>query len=101
MKMKHQLTTLLVAALAAAFSDKVLAADPPATNSHFQIVKSFPVSEANYQEVNRVFPGLDGAIENGARTAFVYAGKKCRNNTYGDSFTQRHCKDTLKGPPHE
>jgi hypothetical protein len=25
---------------------------------------------------------------NGARTSFVYAGKKCRINTYGDSFTQ-------------
>jgi hypothetical protein len=70
-----------------------LAADPPATNSHFQIVESFPVSEStwaekvgdlylvaaqrsvlvyrktgpgatDYQEVNRLFPGLDGAIEN-------------------------------------
>lgn len=27
---------------------------------------------------------------NGARTSFVYAGKKCRINTYGDSFTQGH-----------
>ena len=27
---------------------------------------------------------------NGARTSFVYAGKKCRINTYGDSFTQCH-----------
>ena len=27
---------------------------------------------------------------NGARTAFMYAGKKCRINTYGDSFTQCH-----------
>ena len=26
----------------------------------------------------------------GARTAFMYAGKKCRINTYGDSFTQCH-----------
>jgi hypothetical protein len=25
---------------------------------------------------------------NGARTSFMYAGKKCRINTYGDSFTQ-------------
>jgi hypothetical protein len=27
---------------------------------------------------------------NGARTSFLYAGKKCRINTYGDSFTQCH-----------
>jgi hypothetical protein len=27
---------------------------------------------------------------NGARTSFVYAGKSCRINTYGDSFTQCH-----------
>jgi hypothetical protein len=27
---------------------------------------------------------------NGARTSFVYAGKACRINTYGDSFTQCH-----------
>jgi len=27
---------------------------------------------------------------NGARTSFVYAGKPCRINTYGDSFTQCH-----------
>ena len=27
---------------------------------------------------------------NGARTAFMYVGKKCRINTYGDSFTQCH-----------
>ena len=27
---------------------------------------------------------------NGARTSFMYAGKKCRINTYGDSFTQCH-----------
>lgn len=26
----------------------------------------------------------------GARTAFMYAGRKCRINTYGDSFTQCH-----------
>jgi hypothetical protein len=26
----------------------------------------------------------------GARTSFMYAGKKCRINTYGDSFTQCH-----------
>jgi hypothetical protein len=28
--------------------------------------------------------------ENGARTAFLYAWKKCRINTYGNSFTQCH-----------
>jgi hypothetical protein len=27
---------------------------------------------------------------NGARTSYMYAGKKCRINTYGDSFTQCH-----------
>jgi len=27
---------------------------------------------------------------NGARTSFLYAGKRCRINTYGDSFTQCH-----------
>ena len=27
---------------------------------------------------------------NGARTSFLYASKKCRINTYGDSFTQCH-----------
>ncbi len=27
---------------------------------------------------------------NGARTSFMYAGSKCRINTYGDSFTQCH-----------
>ena len=27
---------------------------------------------------------------NGARTSFVYTGRKCRINTYGDSFTQCH-----------
>ena len=27
---------------------------------------------------------------NGARTSFVYAGRPCRINTYGDSFTQCH-----------
>jgi len=27
---------------------------------------------------------------NGARTSFMYVGKKCRINTYGDSFTQCH-----------
>jgi len=27
---------------------------------------------------------------NGARTSFMYAGKNCRINTYGDSFTQCH-----------
>jgi hypothetical protein len=40
--------------------------------------------------------GLDGSATistvqaNGARTSFMYAGKKCRINTYGDSFTQCH-----------
>ena len=28
--------------------------------------------------------------ENGARTAYMYAGKPCRINTYGNSFTQCH-----------
>lgn len=28
--------------------------------------------------------------ENGARTSFVYAGRPCRINTYGNSFTQCH-----------
>jgi hypothetical protein len=27
---------------------------------------------------------------NGARTSFMYSGRKCRINTYGDSFTQCH-----------
>jgi hypothetical protein len=40
--------------------------------------------------------GMDGSATistvqaNGARTAFMYAGRKCRINTYGDSFTQCH-----------
>ncbi len=40
--------------------------------------------------------GIDGSAtlstvqSNGARTSFMYAGKKCRINTYGDSFTQCH-----------
>lgn len=40
--------------------------------------------------------GLDGcwtistAQPNGARTSHVFAGKPCRINTYGDSFTQCH-----------
>ncbi|MGA2631097.1 MAG: hypothetical protein ABSG54_12895 [Terriglobia bacterium] len=40
--------------------------------------------------------GIDGRATistvqaNGARTSYVYAGKKCRINTYGDSFTQCH-----------
>jgi len=40
--------------------------------------------------------GVDGSATistiqaNGARTSFVYAGRKCRINTYGDSFTQCH-----------
>ncbi len=33
---------------------------------------------------------LSTVQENGARTAFMYAGKRCRINTYGDSFTQCH-----------
>jgi len=40
--------------------------------------------------------GIDGSSTistvqpNGARTSFMYAGRKCRINTYGDSFTQCH-----------
>jgi len=40
--------------------------------------------------------GMDGSAtistvqSNGARTSFMYAGRKCRINTYGDSFTQCH-----------
>ena len=40
--------------------------------------------------------GVDGSATisttgpDGARTAFVYAGRPCRINTYGDSFTQCH-----------
>jgi len=40
--------------------------------------------------------GMDGSATistvqaNGARTSFMYAGRKCRINTYGDSFTQCH-----------
>ena len=40
--------------------------------------------------------GMDGSSTlstvqpNGARTSFLYAGRKCRINTYGDSFTQCH-----------
>ena len=40
--------------------------------------------------------GMDGSStistiqSNGARTSFMYAGRKCRINTYGDSFTQCH-----------
>jgi hypothetical protein len=40
--------------------------------------------------------GIDGSATlstvqaNGARTSFLYADKKCRINTYGDSFTQCH-----------
>lgn len=40
--------------------------------------------------------GIDGSStlstnqSNGARTSFVYSGKKCRINTYGDSFTLCH-----------
>ncbi len=42
------------------------------------------------------FDGIDGSATistvqaNGARTLFVYAGRRCRINTYGDSFTQCH-----------
>jgi hypothetical protein len=32
---------------------------------------------------------------NGARTSFMYCGKKCRINTYGDSFT--HCHQVSDG----
>ncbi len=40
--------------------------------------------------------GVDGSATistvqvNGARTSFMYTGKACRINTYGDSFTQCH-----------
>lgn len=40
--------------------------------------------------------GMDGSATistsqaNGARTSFVYANRKCRVNTYGNSFTQCH-----------
>jgi hypothetical protein len=40
--------------------------------------------------------GIDGSAtistiqSNGARTSYMYAGRKCRINTYGDSFTQCH-----------
>jgi len=40
--------------------------------------------------------GIDGSATistiqtTGARTSFMYAGRKCRINTYGDSFTQCH-----------
>jgi hypothetical protein len=40
--------------------------------------------------------GMDGSATlstvqaNGARTSFMYAGKKCRINAYGNSFTQCH-----------
>jgi len=40
--------------------------------------------------------GIDGSATistvqaNGARTSFVYNGRKCRVNAYGDSFTQCH-----------
>jgi hypothetical protein len=33
---------------------------------------------------------LSTAQTNGARTSFMYAGRPCRINTYGDSFTQCH-----------
>ncbi len=85
--------SILTCSLSLLCASPLLAADPPATNSLFQIVRSFPVSEAtwaekvgdlylvaaqrsvlvyrktgpgeaDYQEVNRIFPGLDGTIEN-------------------------------------
>ena len=40
--------------------------------------------------------GIDGSStistvqSSGARTSFMYAGRRCRINTYGDSFTQCH-----------
>jgi hypothetical protein len=40
--------------------------------------------------------GIDGSATistirpDGARTSFMYAGRPCRINTYGDSFTQCH-----------
>ncbi len=33
---------------------------------------------------------LSTVQSNGARTSFAYAGRRCRINTYGDSFTQCH-----------
>jgi hypothetical protein len=45
--------------------------------------------------------GIDGSATistvqpSGARTSFMYAGKKCRINTYGDSFT--HCHQVSDG----
>ena len=33
---------------------------------------------------------ISTAAANGARTSFMYTGRKCRINTYGDSFTQCH-----------
>lgn len=33
---------------------------------------------------------ISTAQKNGARTSFVYAGRPCRINTYGNSFTQCH-----------
>ena len=91
--MTPQSRCLLTCSLSILCARLLLAADPLATNSQFQIVRSFPVSEAtwaekvddlylvaaqrpvlvyrktgpgeaDYQEVNRIFPGLDGAIAN-------------------------------------
>jgi hypothetical protein len=49
--------------------------------------------------------GIDGSATistiqaNGARTSFMYAGRKCRINAYGDSFTQ--CHQVSDGRPAE
>lgn len=54
-------------------------------------------SELGYRLWNYVpSDGMDGSATlstvqaNGARTSSMYAGRKCRINTYGDSFTQCH-----------
>jgi hypothetical protein len=91
--MKKIASCLLIYSLLLLVARLLWAAEPLPTNSHFKIVKSFPVSEASwaeksgdlylvaaarsvlvyrktgpgeadYQEVNRLFPGLDGTIEN-------------------------------------
>jgi hypothetical protein len=48
--MKLRPISLLACFLAFFNTTSLLAADPPPTNSHFQIVKSFPVSEATWAE---------------------------------------------------